>query len=372
MRFVHTADWQIGKPFVRFGDKAEAFRAARLDAVEAIGRLAVAEGAAHVLVAGDVFDSDSPANVTLRAPVERMRGFSAVIWHLLPGNHDAHRPGGPWERLCALGLPANVVVHLSAEPVALGGHAVLLPAPLTSRHETRDLTARMDEAATPPGTIRIGLAHGAVTRFGTPGDDGEAANQIDPGRAEKAGLDYLALGDWHRTREIGPRTWYAGTPEPDRHDSQTVGTALLVTVPQAGAPPTVEPRHVGTYRWAAETLDLADADTLAAREALLRTAHDPVSKLVLKLKIGGALSIAARRALDEWLERLQASVFHLDAALALAIRPDAADLERIDFDGVLRRVAETLKARAADPALTAAERQTAEDALLALYLEATA
>ncbi|MBK5957470.1 hypothetical protein CCR97_04495 [Rhodoplanes elegans] len=372
MRFVHTADWQIGKPFVRFGDKAEAFRAARLDAVEAIGRLAVAEGAPHVLVAGDVFDSDSPTNVTLRAPIERMRGFSAVTWHLLPGNHDAHRPGGPWERLAALGLPANVRLHLSPEPVALGETAEVLPAPLTSRHETRDLTARMDDTETPEGAIRIGLAHGAVTRFGTPDDEGEAANQIDPGRAEKARLDYLALGDWHRTRQIGPRTWYAGTPEPDRHDSQTVGTALLVTIPQAGAPPTVEPRSVGTYRWATDAFDLADTDTLAAREAVLRNAHDPVSKLVLRLKITGALSIAARQNLDEWLERLQASVFHLDAALSLAIRPDAADLERIDFDGVLRRVAESLKARAADPALGAAERQTAEDALLALYLEATA
>ena len=30
-----------------------------------------------------------------------------------------------------------------------------------------------------------------------------------------------------RDREIGPRTWYAGTPEPDRHDSQPVGTALF-------------------------------------------------------------------------------------------------------------------------------------------------
>ncbi|RAI39239.1 metallophosphoesterase family protein [Rhodoplanes roseus] len=372
MRVVHTADWQIGKPFVRFGAKAEAFRAARLDAVEAIGRLAVAEGAAHVLVAGDVFDSDTPTNVTLRAPLERMRGFAAVTWHLLPGNHDAHRPGGPWERMAALGPPANVRLHLTAEPVVLAPDAVLLPAPLTSRAETRDLTARMDDAATPPGTLRIGLAHGAVTRFGVAENEGEATNQIDPGRADKAGLDYLALGDWHRTREIGPRTWYAGTPEPDRHDSQTVGTALLVTLTGAGAPPRVEPRTVGTFRWAADAFELADATPLASREALLRTTHDPVSKLVLKLKVTGALSIAARRALDEWLERLQAAVFHLDTTLALAVRPDPADIERIDFDGVLRRVAESLKARADDPALTTAERQVAEDALLALYLEATA
>ena len=47
MRFLHTADWQIGKPFLRFGEKAEALRAARLDAVERLGELAVAEGIAQ-------------------------------------------------------------------------------------------------------------------------------------------------------------------------------------------------------------------------------------------------------------------------------------------------------------------------------------
>lgn len=372
MRLVHTADWQIGKPFLRFGDKAEALRAARLEAIEAIGRLAVAKGAAHVLVAGDVYDSETPSNVTLRAPIERMRGFPGVTWHLLPGNHDPHRPAGIWERFSALGPPANVRVHLTAEPVDLGPEAVLLPAPLTNKAETRDLTARFDDTETPPGKIRVGLAHGAVTRFGVKGDEGEAGNQIDPTRAERANLDYLALGDWHRTCEIGAKTWYSGTPEPDRFDSQTVGTALVVDIPQAGAAPTVTPRTVGTYRWASESVEIGEAEALAAHEAALRQAHDPLSRLVLKFCVRGALSMVGRQALVEWLERLEAAVFHLAADLAVRVRPEANDLEAIDFDGVLRRVAETLKARAADETLTVDERTIAEDALMALYLEATA
>jgi len=53
MRFIHTADWQIGKPFKQFGDRESVLRQARLVAIENIGRLAAKEGAAHVLVAGD-------------------------------------------------------------------------------------------------------------------------------------------------------------------------------------------------------------------------------------------------------------------------------------------------------------------------------
>ena len=42
-----------------------------------------------------------------------------------------------------------------------------------------------------------------------------ASVAIAPARARDAGLAYLALGDWHGTREIAPATWYAGTPEPE-------------------------------------------------------------------------------------------------------------------------------------------------------------
>lgn len=370
MRIIHTADWQIGKPFLRFGEKAESLRAARLDAVERLGQLAAAEDITHVLVAGDVFDSETPSNVTLRGPLERMHRFARVTWHLLPGNHDPHRPGGLWERVRALVPPPNVRLHLDPEPIALDDQCFLLPAPLTSKAEARDLTARMDQTATAAGAIRIGLAHGAITQFDA--GEGDARNLIDPARAARAGLDYLALGDWHRTQPINPRTWYAGTPEPDRHNSQAVGTALIVTISQAGAVPQVEPRCVGTYHWRSEALALTDPDQLATHAAALPVNGEPVSKLVLALAISGAVSITTRRALDQWLERLHALVFHLDADIDLRLRPDRDDLETIDFDGVLRRAAEALKLQAADPSLSAAARQTAEDALMELYLEAVA
>ena len=140
MRLIHTADWPIGKVFKQFGDKEESLRQARLTAIESIGRLAVQESAGHVLVAGDVFDNEVPTEVTLRAPLERIKLFPQVKWHFLPGNHDPHRPQGLWERLTRLGVPANVHLHLT-----LGSDAVLLPAPLTRKSETNDLTDWMDK-----------------------------------------------------------------------------------------------------------------------------------------------------------------------------------------------------------------------------------
>ncbi|HEY8578977.1 MAG TPA: metallophosphoesterase, partial [Beijerinckiaceae bacterium] len=87
MRFIHTADWQIGKSFRRFGAREALLGQARLDAVERIGEAAVAQGVAHVLVAGDVFDHFAPSDRTIREVMERLRRFPTVTWRLLPGNH---------------------------------------------------------------------------------------------------------------------------------------------------------------------------------------------------------------------------------------------------------------------------------------------
>ena len=365
MRFIHTADWQIGKVFKQFGAKEETLRQARLAAIERLGEQARANGVNHILVAGDIYDSEAPNTITLRAPIERMKAFADIQWHLLPGNHDPHRPEGLWDRVAQLGLPAHVHVHVTPNPVNLTDGAFLLPAPLLRKTEFDDLTAWMDTAVTPQGALRIGLAHGAVTNFTS---EGEATNPIDPARPAKARLDYLALGDWHRTLQIGPAVWYAGTPEPDRAGRQERGTALLVEISGAGAPPSVTPLVTGTYRWLTRTERLSDGSELADIDQRLRSEQD-LSRLILRLRLEGTLPLAAHADLQRRLVDLEAAVFHLDVdQTALVVRPTDADLEAIDFDGVLRRSADRLKAMVDDPAQSAEMRRRAEDALIELYL----
>ncbi len=62
-------------------------------------------------------------------------------------------------------------------------------------------------------------------------------------------------------------------------------------------------------------------------------------------------------------------LFWLEAGLeALHVRPTLADLEKIDFGGVLREAAELLKAQAENPAASTAERRRAEEALVQLFV----
>jgi DNA repair exonuclease SbcCD nuclease subunit len=364
MRIIHSADWQIGKVFKQFGAKEETLRQARLTAIERLGAHAKSNGVQHILVAGDVYDSEAPSPHTLRAPIERMKPFADIHWHLLPGNHDPHRPEGVWDRVAQLGLPPNIHLHLAPTPFALDDHVFLLPAPLVRKSELDDISAWMDGAATPPGALRIGLAHGSVVNFG---HEGEAANPVDPARAAKANLDYLALGDWHRTLQVGPAIWYAGTPEPDRAGGQEQGTALLVDIAGPGAPPSVSPLLTGTYRWITRSERIDDENALADLDQRLRGEPD-LPRLILRLKIEGRLPLAAHAAFQWRLADLDAAVFHLDVdQAALTARPTQTDLEAIDFDGVLRRSADRLRSVIEDSAAAPELRRRAEEALVELY-----
>ena len=111
-------------------------------------------------------------------------------------------------------MPPNIVIHVTPEPGPIAdGSAWVIPAILTHRHMSGDPTATFESAVTPPGALRIGLAHGSVRSFGS--TDYTTNNLLAPDRAATARLDYLALGDWHGASRVDDRTWYSGTPEPD-------------------------------------------------------------------------------------------------------------------------------------------------------------
>jgi hypothetical protein len=294
-----------------------------------------------------------------------MKPFADIHWHLLPGNHDPHRPQGVWDRVAQLGLPSNIHLHLTPTPFALDDSAFLLPAPLLRKSELADISAWMDSAVTPPGALRIGLAHGSVVNFGS---EGEATNPIDPARAAKAKVNYLALGDWHRTQQIGPDTWYAGTPEPDRAGGQEQGTALLVEIAGPGAAPSIVPLVTGTYRWITRSERLDDESALADLDQRLRNEPE-LSRLILRLRIEASLPLATHAVFQRRVADLEAAVFHLDLdQAALTVRPTQADLEAIDFDGVLRRSADRLRNVIEDSAASPELRRRAEEALVELYV----
>lgn len=305
-RFLHTADWQLGKSFANVpGDAGALLRQARFDAVRRLASLAHERGCHAVLVAGDAFDSAWPDARTLHGAIGAMRGFTGP-WIILPGNHD---PGGAsdlWERVATLAGDLDLRLALKPAPMVLvDGRATVLPAPLSNRHAFEDPTAWMDSAETPAGSLRIGLAHGSVRDFGA----SEASpNLIDPARADKARLNYLALGDWHGLIEINPRTYYSGTPEPDRFSENDPGNALIVELAN-DTPPNIEPVPTAAFGWQKLNLSLADGAAAAVdrAERLVKSSPTP-DKMLLALTLEGSIDLAGRAelqaAIDDWSARI--------------------------------------------------------------------
>jgi DNA repair exonuclease SbcCD nuclease subunit len=344
IRFIHTADWQLGKPFGRAPAEARVvLQDARLDAVDAIARLAVEQRVDHVLVAGDVFDSCEPGDRVVRQALSRM-SQSGCRWWLLPGNHDYARAEGLWARLTRE-APQNVTPLVTSEPSQLTDEAHLLPAPLLYRRTEDDPTAVFERMETPVGVHRIGLAHGPIQTFSSSG----GSNVIDVERARKSGLDYLALGDWHGFTKIGDRTAYSGTPEPDDFGREATGQVLLVEINGPGALPTITPFPIGRFGWRTETWALQGRDALDRELAALRDQSD-LARLVLRLTVSGAVSLAERVQVIEKLQsELALEVRWLDLNTEnLFARPTEDDLAGIDAHGVLRVAAERLQVLSSD------------------------
>lgn len=356
-KFIHTADWQIGKPFGNIpGDAGAALRLQRFDTVRKIAELAKQHAVDAVIVAGDAFDSSAVSDRTIRQTLEALTPYDGT-WIFLPGNHDPALAHSVWTRMQELAPATNIIV--ADQPVAIpiaSANAVILPAPLRRRRESSDQTDWFDSAETPPDIIRVGLAHGSLANR-LPAA-AESAHEIRDTRAAIAKLDYLALGDWHGALNVAPASWYSGTPETDRFRDNLSGHVLLVEITAPGEPPVVKHLPVGHFLWRRIVVD-APLVTASAVSGGLRSIADEPARNVVSLTLRGAISLAERANLDRALKDWQSRLHHLEVDdHALLDEPTDDDLDAIDTAGFVRLAIDRLKAKlvAADDPQAAAAR----------------
>ena len=398
MRFLHAADLHLGLGVTRFGKEVNnRVREARFQALDKLMKVAKDRQVDCVLIAGDLFDDNHIDAATSRRAQKMLDSLGIPVF-IISGNHDPFTADSVWERPPWSTENAGQVHVLRApQPLRLANEVTLYPCPLTRKTSLEDPTRWIPRRAVGDTTIRIGIAHGSLRdREHLPEDD----HLIDRYVVDECGLDYLALGHWHRPsrypdRHRVIRTVYPGVHEPMRFPASADfatgwtpysnaansdlfsddgrGRVVVVTIDRAGAKPALEEIEVGHLSWVEECRLLQHEDDLAKLIENLATRPNP-EKQMLRLRLEGVLSPKALATLDE----LDASLTGGDGEGVLRrycwadlsidglhAAPEEADLRQVVGAGVLRTVYQRLQeeASAADDDV----KQTAAQALLVLY-----
>ncbi len=364
VRFLHTADWQLGMSRASLSDEARPrFVQARFDAVRALGRIAEERGCAFVVVAGDVFESNQVDRQTVARALEAVGAIPRPVY-FLPGNHDPLDAASVFRSPSFLARrPANLRVLEDPRPVPAGDGVEIVGAPWPHKRPLVDLTAEalrgLPRAA--PGVCRIAVAHGMVDVLSPDPTD---PARIDLAEAERAladgRVDYLALGDRHSVTSVGDtgRVRYPGSPEATDYGEVRPGAALVVTLD--GGRCDVEEVATGRWRFVERAdVPLSGEEDLAALRRSLDEQPDK-ERTLLKLRLRGALPIRLDASLRETLDHAR----DLFAALELregdySVLPADSDFEELALSGFARTALDELRGRASAGGAGAAEAREA-------------
>jgi len=373
MRFIHSADWQLGMTRHFLDDDAQPrYSAARRDVVAGLGALAQRTGAEFVVVAGDVFEANQLAPKVISQSLAAM-GRIEVPVYLLPGNHDPLDASSVYTSKQFLAeRPDNVVVLDRAGVFDVRPGVQIVAAPWRSKHPTTDLAADVLAELPSDGTARILLAHGAVDVL-DPDRDNIAAIRMAAVAAvlERSAVHYVALGDKHSRTEVGDsgRVWYSGSPEVTDYDHKEAdsGHVLLVDMDldDPAHPVTVETHTVGTWCFRTIAADLNNGSDIAALDARLDTLPGK-DRTVVQLALKGTVTVTEQADLDLCIEkysRLFAGLDNWERHTELVVMPADEEFDNLGIGGFAADAVDDLKEKACSDGPDA---QTARGALALL------
>jgi len=333
VKFVHASDLHLDSPLrglERYeGAPVDRVRGATRRAFENLIDLCLAEEAAFLLLAGDIFDGDWKdygTGLFFLAQLARL-GKAGIATYLVRGNHDAASQVTRY-----LPLPAHLHELGSRHPETriLEAHGVAIHGQsFATRAVTADLA--VDYPHPVRGLFNIGLLHTSV--------DGRVGHE-PYAPCSRAGLiakgyDYWALGHVH-TREVLARDpWIVFPGNLQGRQAREAGPkgATLVTVKE-GRVAAVEARALDVVRWMSCDVDATsvggttvDEALEAVRVALARIFAGCEGRLVaapITLRAGALVHRALLADPGKWTQHLR--------AIALEEAGDGLWVERVRFE----------------------------------------
>jgi len=236
MRILHTSDWHIGRSFHGHSTLPHLSRV-----LEGMTGLVVSHGVDVVVVAGDIFDTATPAAENFDVLTHALTALrdAGVVVVLTSGNHDSATRLGFQSGFASLagihvlarpenfGLP--VTISDQAGPVHFYGIPYLEPAMVRHRYPDETLRTHADVLGFAMDGIRADLSerggrsvvisHCFAVDVAAPGtEQGDVERDITSGGLDIVplsvfdGPDYVALGHIHGRATLSERARYSGAP----------------------------------------------------------------------------------------------------------------------------------------------------------------
>jgi len=370
VRFIHSADWQLGmtRHFLSAEERGR-YAEARLDAVRAIASLAHAMECQFVVVSGDVFESNQSDRQVVARALDAMNGFDVPVF-LLPGNHDPLTAAGSvWDSPTFVSkCPENVVVLRENEPIRVPGcDAEVVGAPWTTKHPLEDLVAAAASKLHPGGPVRVIVGHGAVDEGSRDPTNPALIRLSDAERVVKEHqAHYIALGDRHSVTDVGRtgRIWYSGTPLVTDYNEVEPNHVLIVELDGGGVH--VEPRRVGDWRFLEQRFTVNNDSDVNSVAEWLEGLGPARRHCVVKLGFVGTVDLATKAHLDEVLDSqdLLAALEIWDLRTDLAVLPSDTDFAELGLGGFVSTTIDELRSLAQGDG---PESSVAQDALSLLF-----
>jgi DNA repair exonuclease SbcCD nuclease subunit len=318
MKFIHTADWQIGMTFHGLREYSrEAMSKARLEVIDAIADYAndAANGIDFVLVCGDMFQTPRISETLVKNTFKKIERINKPVY-VLAGNHEWNGTEFMFTTEYFLEKkPPNLHV-LDGGTKSLEGEGIvgveIVAAPLEGKEDTFDLVKLQLDLLQPTNNIRILAGHGAIDKVVYTGERKDLIALAPIEEAITSGkIHYAAFGDRHSTTKVGTSgaVWYSGAPEPTDYDEDPEGQRkILVVEVKPGEKANVEQIEVGKWEFIClgkpkEQYEIRSEQDLADLEARIDGVKRP-SQTLVKIYLDSVLDVEAdlrRESLfDEW------------------------------------------------------------------------
>jgi exonuclease SbcD len=285
LKILHTADIHLGAKFSGLGNKGASQREQLRATYKRVIATAIDGRVNIVLIAGDLFDANLQPQKNINLVIEQFNllGSNNIPVCLIPGTHDSLDSSSiyrkiDFERECS-NLKIFADENISYKEYPSLDLTVYGKPNLSNRSYTSPLEGLRRSTSS---KFHIAMAHGSLY---IPDKIAEDDHVFRLEEVKASGMDYLALGHWHRFYRCSekPPAWYSGPPEwiPDQRER---GAVLLVSLSDAGEVE-VEPKMLRLRDYDEVEIDMSEIHDLAKLKA--RISEGGNQNLVRKTTLKG-------------------------------------------------------------------------------------